>query len=88
MAFVITTIPQVTTRYCFALLAIDHVVGVAFPYRYKNVIKLRVVYALIASVWIITAVLSFFARFLDPPYLVWPCPAIWCHWCIYFISIA
>ena len=60
MAFVITTIPQVTTRYCFALLAIDHVVGVAFPYRYKNVIKLRVVYALIASVRIITAVLSFF----------------------------
>ena len=34
--------------------------------------KLRVVYALIASVWIIAAVLLFLARFLGPPYLVWP----------------
>ena len=61
VAFVITTIPQVATRYCFILLAIDHVnvVGVAFSYCYRNIMKLRVVYALIASVWIIAAVLLF-----------------------------
>ena len=28
----ISTIPQVVIRYCFVLLAIDCVVGVAFPY--------------------------------------------------------
>ena len=73
IAFVITTVPQVAMRYCFVLLAIDRVVGVAFPYRYRNIMKLRVVYALIASVWIIAAVLSFFTtRFLGPPYLLWP----------------
>ena len=32
IAYVITTIPQVTTQCCFILLAIDRVVGVAFPY--------------------------------------------------------
>ena len=75
MAFVITTIPQVAIRYCFVLLAIDRVVGVAFPYRYRNIMKLRVVYALIASVWMIAAILSFFATKLlvsALPYLVWP----------------
>ena len=44
---------------CVVLLAIDRVVGVAFPYRYRNIMKLRVAYALIASVWIIAAVLLF-----------------------------
>ena len=53
---VCASIPQVATQYCFVLLAIDRVVGVAFPYRYRNIMKLRVVYALIASVWIIAAV--------------------------------
>ena len=72
VVYVITTIPQVATRYSFVLLAIDRVVGVAFPYRYRNIMKLRVVYALIASVWIIAAVLLFFARILGPPYLVLP----------------
>ena len=40
-------IPQVTTQYCFNLLAIDRVVGVAFPNRYRNVMKPRAVYALL-----------------------------------------
>ena len=72
IAYFITSIPQVVTQYCFVLLAIDRVVGVAFPYRYRNIMKLRVVYALIASVWIIAAVLLFFAKILESPYLVWP----------------
>ena len=70
--YVIITIPQVASQYCFILLAIDRVVGVAFPYRYRNIMKLRVVYALIASVWIIAAVLLFLVTFLGSPYLVWP----------------
>ena len=36
IAYVITSIPQVATQYSFVLLAIDRVVGVAFPYRYRN----------------------------------------------------
>ena len=72
MTYVIITIPQVAIRYCFVLLAIDRVVGVAFPYRYRNIMKLRVVYTLIVSVWIIAAVLLLFTMFLGSPYLVWP----------------
>ena len=34
-------------QYSFEYLAIDRVVGVAFPYRYRNIMKPRVVYALI-----------------------------------------
>ena len=56
----------------FVLLAIDRVVGVAFPYRCRNIMKLRVVYALIAPVWIIAAVLLFFTGTLGGSYLVWP----------------
>ena len=33
--YAIISIPLVVTRYSFVLLAIDRVVGVAFPYRYK-----------------------------------------------------
>ena len=72
IAYTIITIPRVATQYSFVLLAIDRVVGVAFPYRYRNIMKLRVVYALIASVWIIAAVLSLLTRILVSPYLVWP----------------
>ena len=68
--FVIITILQVTTQYCFVLLAIDRVVGVALPYRYRNIMKPKVVYSLVASVWIIAAVLSFSTRILGTPYLV------------------
>ena len=32
----IISVPQVVTRYSFVLLAIDRVVGVGFPYRYRN----------------------------------------------------
>ena len=71
-AFSITSIPIVATQYCFVLLATDRAVGVAFPYRYRNIMKLGVVYALIASVWIIAVALLFFAGFLGPAYLVWP----------------
>ena len=71
MAYVIISIPQVVAKYSFVLLAIDRVVGVAFPYRYRNIMKLRVVYVLIASVWIIAASLLFSSRLLGPPYLVW-----------------
>ena len=63
IAFTILNIPQLVTQYCFVLLGIDRVIGVAFPYRYRNIMKLRVVYALIASVWIITAVLLFLLDF-------------------------
>ena len=61
------------SRYSFVLLAIDRVVGVAFPYRYRNIMKPRVVYALIASVWIIEAVLLLlFCRVIfGSQYLVW-----------------
>ena len=71
IAHAIISIPQVATRYSFVLLAIDRVVGVAFPYRYRNIMKPRVVYALIASVWIIAAVLLFLSRIVVSPYLVW-----------------
>ena len=72
IVYIIITIPQVVTRYSFVLLAIDRVVGVAFPYRYRNIMKSRVVYALIASVWIIAAVLLLLSRVIfESPYLVW-----------------
>ena len=71
-AFFILSIPPVATQYCFVLLAIDRVVGVAFPYRYRKIMKFGVAYALIASVWIIAIVLLFFVAFLGPAYLVWP----------------
>ena len=72
-AFFITSIPQVAgyTIYLI-LLAIDCVVGVAFPYRYRNIMKPREIYALIASVWIIAAALLLLTRIFRPPYLVWP----------------
>ena len=72
IAYVITSIPQVATQYCFVLLAIDRVVGVAFPYRYRNIMKLRVVYALITSVWVLAVILLFLVTLLGSPYLVWP----------------
>ena len=60
------------SSYSFVLLAIDRVVGVAFPYRYRNIMKPRVVYALIASVWITAAVLLLFCRVIfGSQYLVW-----------------
>ena len=71
VAYTVISIPQVAMQYSFVLLAIDLVVGIGFPYRYRNIMKLRVVYALIASVWIIAAVLLFTARILEAPYLVW-----------------
>ena len=71
IAHAIISIPQVATRYSFVLLAIDRVVGVAFPYRYRNIMKPTVVYALIASVWIIAAVLLFLSRMVVSPFLLW-----------------
>ena len=69
--YIIASISQVVTRYFFVLLAIDRLVGIAFPYYYRNIMKPRVVYALIASVWIIAAVLLLLIRIvLGPPYLV------------------
>ena len=72
IVFVIITIPHVTNRYCFVLLAVDRVVGVAFPYHYRNIMKLKVVYSLIVSVWIIAAVLLFSTTLLGSPYIVYP----------------
>ena len=70
--YIIITIPRIVVQYSFVLLAIDRVIGVAFPYRYRNIMKPTVVYALIASVWIIAAVLLLLIRIiLGPPYLVW-----------------
>ena len=72
IVYTFVSVPQVVTRYSFVLLAIDRVVGVAFPYRYRNIMKPRVVYALIASVWIIAAVLLSLIRIiLGPPHIVW-----------------
>ena len=72
IVYIIITIPQVFIQYSLFHLAIDRVVGVAFSYRYRNIMKPRVVYALIASVWIIAAVLLPLIRIiLGPPYLVW-----------------
>ena len=72
IAYTIISIPQVATRYCFLFLAIDRIIGVAFPYRYRSIMKLKVVYALVASVWIIATILMFLARLLGALYLVWP----------------
>ena len=72
IVYIIITIPRVVIQYSFVLLAIDRIVGVAFPYRHRNIMKPRVVYVLIASVWIIAAVLLSLIRIiLGPPYLVW-----------------
>ena len=56
IAYIIITLPWIATQYSFVLLAIDRVMGVAFPYHYRNIMKSRVGYALIAFVWIIAAV--------------------------------
>ena len=66
------SIPQVVTRYSFVLLAIDRVVGVAFPYHYRKRMKLKVVYSLIASVWITAGVILLLLDTLGSPYLMWP----------------
>ena len=71
IAYIILTIPRVVIQYSFVLLAIDRVVGVAFPYRYRNIMKPRVVYALIASVWIIAAVLLSLIKITSHIYLLW-----------------
>ena len=52
VAYAIVSVPRMATRYSFVLLAIDRVVGVAFPYHYRNIMKPRVVYALIASTYV------------------------------------
>ena len=72
VVYIIFTIPRVVIKYSFILLAIDRVVGVAYPYRYRSIMKSRVVYALIASVWVIAAGLLLLIRIiLGSPYLVW-----------------
>ena len=72
IVYIFITIPRVVVQYSFVLLAIDHVFGVVFPYRYRSIMKPRVVYVLIASVWIIAAALLFLCRiFLGPAYLKW-----------------
>ena len=52
IVFNIITLPRVVLQYSFVLLAIDRVVGVAFPYQYNyieiRIMKPRVVYDLIA----------------------------------------
>ena len=70
--YAIISIPLVVTRYSFVLLAIDRVVGEAFPYRYRNIMKPRVVYALIALVWMIAAVLQVITIVSVSTYLLWP----------------
>ena len=73
IAYIIITILWVAIQYSFVLLAIDRVAGVAFPYHYRNIMKLRVVYALIASVWILAVALLFLGRVIfGPPNLFWP----------------
>ena len=71
IAYIILTIPRVVVQYSFVLLAIDRIVGVAFPYRYRNIMKPRVVYALIASVWIIAAVILLLIKIISHIYLLW-----------------
>ena len=61
IVYIIITIPWVAIQYSFV---IDRVVDVAFPYRYRNIMKPRVVYALIASVWILAAALLLLARII------------------------
>ena len=72
ITYAIVSIPRMAARYSFTLLAIDRVVGVAFPYHYRNIMKPRVVYALIASVWIIAAILLFLIIILASTHLLWP----------------
>ena len=49
IAYISIIIPRVAIPtiflYSFSYIAIDHVVGVAFPYCYRNIMKPRVVYA-------------------------------------------
>ena len=72
VVYIIFTIPRVVIKYSFILLAIDRVVGVAYPYRYRSIMKSRVVYALIASVWVVAAGLLLLIRIiLGSSYLVW-----------------
>ena len=72
IAYIIITIPRVAIQYSFVLLAIDRVVGVAFPYCYRNIMKPKVVYALITSVWIVAVALLFLVTIiLGSPILVW-----------------
>ena len=85
--YIIITIPWIVVQYSFVLLAIDCIVGVAFriPYHYRNIMKPRVVYALIASVWIIAAELLLFCRIIfracTSSLATWKiCPSIWHPW--------
>ena len=41
-------IPRMNLRYSFLLLAINRVIGVAFPYHHRKIMTTRIVYTLIA----------------------------------------
>ena len=60
--YVTMIIPRINLHLSFLLLAIDRVIGVAFPYRHRKIMTTRVVYTLITVAWLIAAVLAFIAK--------------------------
>ncbi|XP_065885865.1 olfactory receptor 8U3-like [Dysidea avara] len=60
--YTIMVIPRMNLRFSFFLLAIDRVIGVAFPYHHRKIMTTRVVYTLIAFAWLMAAVTMFIIR--------------------------
>ena len=58
----IMTIPRMNLRFGFLLLAIDRVIGVAFPYRHRKIMTTRVACNLIAVAWLMAAIMMFIIR--------------------------
>ena len=58
--FAILTIPRINLHYSFLLLAIDHVIGVGFPYHHRKIMTIRVV--LITAAWLLAAITTFIVR--------------------------
>ena len=71
--YIIITIPRVAFRYSFALLAIDRVICVAFPYRRRDIMTNKVVYFLIITMWLVASGVAFVVKLtstltFDPPF--------------------
>ena len=60
--YITMMIPRMNLRFSFLLLAIDRVIGVAFPYRHRKIMTTRVVYTLIAVGWLMAAATIFIIR--------------------------
>ena len=49
--------PTVTIGYSFLMISVDKVIGITFPLRYHEIMKPRVVFGMITTIWVLAVVL-------------------------------